>query len=99
MTPLAPSPQIPTTANSTSGAIIMTKQRMPRKRKPLKHVSQPAFFQTLYGPLMAPIAQNYPYDAAHRAFVAGMITAEQAAAHVASDRQFIATFEVDFSSQ
>ena len=27
----------------------MTKQRMPRKRKPLKHVSQPTFFQTLYG--------------------------------------------------
>jgi hypothetical protein len=70
--------------------------KKPRKTSgTLKHVSEPAFFATLYG-FMAPLARRNPYYAAQCAFVAGMITAEQAAAHAASDRYFI---ELDYSQE
>ena len=71
-----------------------TKGRYSRR----PHVSEPAFFKTLYG-IMAPLAERNPYMAAQKAFVQGLITAEQAAFHASQDRDFIATFELDYAAE
>jgi hypothetical protein len=42
---------------------------------------------------------GFTYCAAHRAFVAGRITAEQAAAEAASDSEFIAAFKWDYTPE
>lgn len=41
-------------------------------------------------------AKRHPYLAAHEAFVAGMITREQAVEHILTDREFMAAADMDY---